>query len=324
MSFKATAPGSLMLLGEYAVLEGGYALVAAVNRCMSVVLKPREDTLITIKSDLGYYECDRANIEVNAPFQFVLSILKKYKKSLPSGCDLSIESEFSDQIGLASSAAVTVATLTALHAWLNDWITNEELIYEAREIVREVQGVGSGADVVACVLGGVVGYCAEPFEVEEFSYTHPLTVVYSGRKTKTKDAIHFVEDRFSTDPDLYEQIKEAINECAQAGMQAVRNNNHAELGMAMNDQQELMEELGVNTPMLKEIIDNLKEDPAILGAKISGSGLGDCVVGLGVTSISSFTNAYLDEKRMGDDNEIHSYKLPDLQIASRGVRCEEI
>ena len=47
-----------------------------------------------------------------------------------------------------------------------------------------------------------------------------------------------------------------------------------------------MEKLGLNTPEIDEIIRLMKSDPNINGVKISGSGLGDCVIGLGIPSIS--------------------------------------
>lgn len=282
---KASAPGSLMLLGEYAVLEGGSALVAAVNHRMSVSLVPRGDTKINISSQLGELQFELACIEVQPPFQFVTAALKKYQSRLPSGCDITIKSEFSDKIGFASSAAVTVAMVSVLHDWLGLSITKQELILEAREIVREVQGMGSGADVAACVLGGVVAYCAEPFYAERLDYNHPISVVYSGSKTKTVDAIRHVNANFSQQPDVLQTIKKEINACAQSGINAARENNHVELGKIMNAQQEWMEKLTVNTESLNKIIMNMRSDANILGAKISGSGLGDCAVGLGSSSL---------------------------------------
>ena len=49
----------------------------------------------------------------------------------------------------------------------------------------------------------------------------------------------------------------------------------------MNINQGLMDSLGVNNSRLAELVYELREDPNIQGSKISGSGLGDCVVGLG-------------------------------------------
>ena len=49
----------------------------------------------------------------------------------------------------------------------------------------------------------------------------------------------------------------------------------------MNQNHTLMEALGVNDENLDRIVSALREEPNILGAKTSGSGLGDCAVGLG-------------------------------------------
>jgi mevalonate kinase len=148
MLFKSSAPGSLMLLGEYAVLHRKQALVCAINKRITVTLAPRSDTQIEIISPtLGHLVTRISHLTVNPPFQFVLAVLKKYQKRLKTGCDITIESEFSDTVGLASSAAVTVALLSALTTWLKVSLSPQELIREARDIVQSVQRLGSGADV---------------------------------------------------------------------------------------------------------------------------------------------------------------------------------
>ena len=308
--YKASAPGSLMLLGEYAVLFGGYSLVCAIDKRMTVILMPREDSIITISSALGHHQTDISSIEIGAPFQFVLATLKKFADQLPSGCDIVIQSEFSDQVGFASSAAVTVALIKAIYEWLGVACAPAFLIRTARKIIREVQGIGSGADVAACVLGGVVAYRAEPFLAEKIAYSYPLRVIYSGSKTKTVDAIAFVNNKFSDQPDELQSILKKINECARMGMIAARSGNHATLGKMMNEQQIQMQALGVSTDIINKIIAELTEYPDILGAKISGSGLGDCVIGLGSDTTSCLFRAPMSSISLS------------CKIDTRGVYCE--
>ncbi len=303
MLIKASAPGSLMLLGEYAVLQGGQALVCAVEKRIYVSLKPRVDDQIKLISDLGELTIPLSQLEIIPPFQFVLATLKKYRKLIKQGCNITIQSEFSDKIGLASSAAVTVAVLAALTAWLELSYSPLQLIREARHIVQSVQGVGSGADVAACVLGGMVAYRKNPFIAERIECFHPLTLVYSGSKTPTVIAINQVNKYFSSKSILFKQLLRAITICAQQGIAAVKAENFTELGHLMTIQQGLMTALSVNTPHLQAIIEKLMIEPEILGAKISGSGLGDCVVGLGTAK----------------DIE----QIP-IAIATQGVRCEKI
>lgn len=310
MLVKASAPGSLMMLGEYAVLQNKNALVCAVDKRISVFVSSRTDTEISVSSRLGKFSCDLSQIVVQPPFQFVFSAIKRFQSFFKKGCDVTIESEFSSQIGFSSSAAVTVATIAALTKWFGIEMSDMELIREARAIVQQVQGLGSGADVAACVLGGVVAYRMEPFFAERLPNVFPITVAYSGAKTPTAEAVRRVNDYFSKHPQLFQQICQAIDTCAERGIQCVRENNWLELGRLMNIQQGLMDALGVNTIALNDIVEKLRQRSNILGAKISGSGLGDCVIALGTI------------------NEPLVFDHPDIQIlstsiATRGVECEQ-
>lgn len=307
MWFKASAPGSLMLLGEYAVLENKHALVCAVDRRMTVTLTPREDNSITIKSALGEFTTSLANIEIVSPFQFVLTALRHFHKKMPSGCDIQIEAEFSDQIGFASSAAVTVSLVSALAAWLTLSFSPLELLKVCRKIVREVQGIGSGADVAACIFGGIVFYRPQPLLVEKLPGTYPLVAMYSGSKTPTAVAIKQVQQTFAENLPIFQSLCQAINTCVLEARQAISEKQWLELGNIMNIQQGLMEALGVNTPELQEIIYTLRRQPDMFGAKISGSGLGDCAIGLGTLSPD-----FLQDPR----------HIP-IKITDQGVLCEK-
>ena len=72
-TIRVSAPGNLMLMGEHAVLRGKPALVAAVNERLSVDVFPRDDELVRIESDLGFYCKPYYDLRIEAPFQFILS-----------------------------------------------------------------------------------------------------------------------------------------------------------------------------------------------------------------------------------------------------------
>jgi mevalonate kinase len=310
MSFKASAPGSLMLLGEYAVLHGKHAVVCAVDRRITVTLVPRTDKQIIITSNVGNLITTITDLTIAPPFQFVIATLKKFQRQLPSGCEITIAAEFSDQVGLGSSAAVTTALFAALTAWLAISLSITDMIKQVRAIIRGVQGIGSGADVAACVLGGVVVYKAAPFYTEKLAGNLPLTAAYAGYKTPTVQAVLQVKEVFAHHRGIFQKLCQAIDECALQGIAAIKAENWQVLGTIMNMQQGLMESLGVNTPELAEAITALRSHPDILGAKISGSGLGDCVIGLGVAHNLSFNNNKL--------------ALIPVQMSTQGVRCEKI
>lgn len=312
-SFEASAPGSLMLLGEHAVLYGKTALVAALDKRINVRLTPREDNQIHIHSDLGTYQTDLVNFTQAKPFHFVLGAIKQHLSKLKQGFNLEINSEFSAEVGFGSSAAVTVATLAALVSWLNIRLSARDMVKQARTVIRAIQGVGSGADVAASVHGGLIAYQAQPLFIEKFTATVPLTVLFCGFKTPTVDVIQKVQEKYAHYPHLFRQMMNAIGQCVLDAVRFVQKQEWHKVGEIMTIQQGLLASLGVSMPILHNLVERLNEQPDIWGAKISGSGMGDCVVGIGTTD------------QIGDCLSLSPgvTHLP-VAISAQGVKCEKI
>lgn len=318
MQLNASAPGSLMLLGEYGVLYGKHALVCAVDKRISIIFSQRQDDYVEIEADgFGKYATSISQLTIEKPFDFVLGVLKYYQGRLKQGCTIHITSDFSSQIGLGSSAAVTVAMMAALLTSLNIRTSPLDLLRQSRQVIRQIQGVGSGADVAASVYGGIVNYQAHPLMAEKLSVIYPLTVMYSGFKTPTVEAISKVQRLFFAYPHLFRELSNTIGQCAVEGHHAVRREDWKSLGQIMSVQQGMMESLGVSTPLLRHLVDDLYRDKNILGAKISGAGLGDCVIGLGEASV--------DYQYEGVNHDAGSpVKRILLAMTSQGVQCEKI
>lgn len=275
-----------MLLGEYAVLYNKPAVVLAIDKRITVTLVPRTDGELYIDSP-GYasWSGSLTDLTITPPFNFVTACVIELRGYLRSGCEIYITSEFSAQFGLGSSAAVTAATLGALVAWCQLDYSRTQLIKIARKIIRLVQGgVGSGADIAASVMGGIIYYTSHPLKVERCSGINalPLTVVYSGTKAATPNAIKMVQDYFADNRDILRALLHTIKLCAVNGYNALKQENYVLFGKLMNVQQGLLESLGVSTPALTNLLAQLRSCPDVLGAKISGAGFGDCVIGLGV------------------------------------------
>jgi mevalonate kinase len=313
-AIRASAPGSLMLLGEHAVLHGRRALVCAINKRITVLLSQINKPVLRIVSDLGTYEAPLGELTDHPDFRFVLDAVKQYP--LEQGIELKIESEFSSDIGFGSSAAVTVATHAALmksgsfgelappgRAPSPTEPFQMELFKRSLATIHRVQGRGSGADVAASVFGGVVAYRAEPLEIKPLKQTFPLTAVYSGSKMKTAEVIALVELARAANPEKYERIFDGMDASvgevlSSFGGTAASPSAGTEagapplqvLGEMLVCNQKLMEEMGLCNAALAEIIESFQA----LGtpAKISGSGLGDCAIGLGRFPLSGKFPAY--------------------------------
>lgn len=272
-----------MLLGEHAVLHGRRALVAAVNQRLTVKLTARHDRQLEIRSALGTHTTSLDDPETHPKFQFILAAAAAVP-IVSSGLTIEVSSEFSDQIGFGSSAAVTVATVAALRRFDGLPTDPRTLLEASRAIIRSVQGRGSGADVAASVYGGLVLYRADPLEVTPISSVHPLTAVYSGSKLPTPEVIRIVEEKRARHPEHFDTLYDLMDRCSFEAAEAARLGDWAAVGERLDIGQGIMESMELSNAALDAIIRALREDPGIQGAKISGSGLGDCAIGLGRVS----------------------------------------
>ena len=105
-----------------------------------------------------------------------------------------------------------------------------------------------------------------------------------GYKTTTPVVLKKVEQLRSSSTAVYDQIYALMGQVTTEAESAVLAQNWVKLGALMNNYQGLMDALGVSDLAISDLIYRLRASDNILGAKISGSGLGDCVLALGTDS----------------------------------------
>jgi mevalonate kinase len=108
-----------------------------------------------------------------------------------------------------------------------------------------------------------------------------MTLVFSGHKTPTPDVIRLVDTLRGMHPDLVESLFDAADAVAAGVAGALDAGCLEKAGALMNAGQGIMEALGLSDPAMSAIVRALRAHDGIRGAKISGSGLGDCVLGVG-------------------------------------------
>lgn len=286
--FKVSVPGSLMLFGEHAVLYGKTAIVAAIDARLHIEIAFNNLEKINIYSSIGTINLnihDLNNINTNIiNWEFVLSSIKSFniKYSIKKGFDLIItNSNLKISSGFGSSAAVVVGVLASLNLCFAIKQSNQELFVQALDIVHEVQnGLGSGADVAASIYGGIVSvknYAVQKLLTANFD----LTAVYCGYKTKTADVINIINQKINQYPELYNYIFDSYNTCSKLALLAIQNQDLYTLGKLMDIAHGLMSGMGVVDNILDQLAVSLRAQNNIYGAKVSGAGLGDCVIGLG-------------------------------------------
>lgn len=159
------APGKLFVIGEYAVLEGGDAVVAAVNRGVRCRIESG-DALRTPGDDTRFVAPSLTAVDAPA---------RSYVFEAWNPLD------FPHKVGLGSSAAACVAAVGAGRLAAGQRPTEQDLEV-AVHIHRGVQGSGSGRDVMASFYGGLSRFShAERSELAPL----PVSIIHSGQPAAT-------------------------------------------------------------------------------------------------------------------------------------------
>lgn len=226
-----SAPGKLFLLGEYAVLEGAPALLAAVDARVAVTVgdatdgcwhlavpglaTPRLATprLAIERLTLGPNgvipdDTDDRTTEALRVFDAVRSCVADVGV-LPDALDVTIDSTaFSlggRKLGLGSSAAVAVALTSALGIAHGLGLDSSALFALAATAHRHAQrGAGSGGDVAASVYGGLLSYTTGTTP-ESLGWPEGLVAlaVVTGDGASTTDLMSRVGAYARRDPSAY-------------------------------------------------------------------------------------------------------------------------
>ncbi|OGK16241.1 mevalonate kinase [Candidatus Roizmanbacteria bacterium RIFCSPHIGHO2_01_FULL_39_12c] len=272
MKIKVSAPGKLMLLGEHAVVYGHPCIVTAVDKRLYVeaeVIDSDEDEIIAPQ-----VKESRFVLETITLFKQKYQIKKRVK--------IRTKGDFSHNVGLGSSSAVTVATFKALSEIFNKKLSLRQIFELSYEVTLKIQGVGSGFDIAAATFGGVLyftkgGKVIESLEIKSL----PLVVGYSGVKADTPLIVRNLKLKMQNEK-LKVKIEKnfvLINKLVKSAKKALVNKNWKELGGLMTEDHELLIRLGVSTEKLNIMVKAALVTGAY-GAKLSGAGGGDCMIAL--------------------------------------------
>lgn len=150
------APGKLVVLGEYAVLDGAPALVAAVNHGVRCEVLPG------------------GGHQTPGDDRFVREALKGAPRALYRFTDWNpVSLPHGHKAGFGGSAAATVAACLA-------GFGPEGLLQRAQAVHHAVQGSGSGIDVWASVHGGLRRWPSAQEQPPAL-----LSAIYSGQSAST-------------------------------------------------------------------------------------------------------------------------------------------
>ena len=250
----ASAPGKLVLLGEYAVLEGAPALVLAVDRRACVTLAPAKGDAWEIVSPTLQLQArlqlrggdakwiDKAPVEL----AWIATLLARFPQAQRlQPCRIALDSEafFLDhegaraKLGLGSSAALTVALLGALHAHANLPPPTLDAAIEAHRAIQH--GRGSGIDVAASLIGGLSRFQLDSDAVRTEPTKLPEGLhwrcVYSGRPASTGAMLAAVAAWRERESTAFAQHTHELATISSRGIDAVIANDAAAFLSSFHD-----------------------------------------------------------------------------------------
>ena len=188
-----------------------------------------------------------------------------------------INSQIPSSSGLGSSAAVTVATLSAINDEFGKNKTREEIANMAFEIEKTVQkGRASPTDTTVSTYGGIVLITGNSRRRLPPQNMH-LVVGDSLISHSTAKMVEQVSDLKKKHPQIVDSVLAAIESVSLAAIHHL--DDPKELGHYMNMNHSLLEALGVGHPQLSRLVLAARSAGAY-GAKITGAGGGGCMVAL--------------------------------------------
>lgn len=284
-AITASAPGKVILFGEHAVVYGQPAIAVPVNevRAQAIIspLIQGPAGAIRIEAPAVGLSSAFADLAEDHPLAVALALtLQALNVEKPPAFKLRIVSSIPVAAGLGSGAAVSVAVVRAVSAFLGQPLPDEQVSAIAFEVEKLHHGAPSGIDnsVVTYKLP-VYFVKSQPLETLKVAYPFTLVIGDTGVASPTREAVADVRRGWEADTDCYEALFAKIGELAQSARRAIEGGDPASLGPMMNENHALLQELAVSSAELDALVAAAREAGA-LGVKLSGGGRGGNMVAL--------------------------------------------
>lgn len=349
---STSAPGKILLVGGYSVLEKpNISFVCAVNARVHAYLTKRNDEKVFIEMPQFKIkkETNELDEEEKKCARFVLSAIDavqayfKYKKKKLSGFEIKTISDAafsvnSGKSGIGSSAAVTVAVISALLTTKNLG-KNSELVHKLSQYAHAIaQGkIGSGFDIASAVYGTIKYVRYSPskidardiskidsdwdYEIEKTEWPKNFHIVvgnFIGKSTSTGEIVKKVMEFKKAKPAEYFAL---IKELNSENEKAIANIGHLEkFKEHFNNGRILTKKLGefagaeIESWKNTKLIERLMQDGAYV-AKLPGAGGGDsiCIICL------SKNDGENVKEILG---KLENIQILDIKIENNGYRVE--
>lgn len=316
---RTSAPGKVVVAGEYAVLLGAPAIAMAINRRATCSLRIADKGEWSIRSRPSFWDADLslAELKHSETKDLVLSVLHRIGKTvkLPSHAELSVDTKtlfhFGKKMGLGSSAA----SLVSLYVAVCTLCEMEYSLDGALGLHDEVYKSGSGIDIATSCAGGVVRFQNRHVKSINLPPGIETRILYVGTSTTTSDKVRLFQDWLAAQP---ESTADRINSASEGVVNSVgRATDFLDALRYFVEIQEFIDSgsrIGIWGPQHRAMKSLANREGVLY--KPSGAGGGD--IGLAMCTDSEALD------RLVESAEKMGLKEIDAEVEDAGVRVESV
>lgn len=274
------AHSKIILMGEHAVVYDFPAIAlpfSAVQVHAEVASTQEDRSQLDCQYFVGALDDAPALLD---NIKKAVSLTMESFKLVPVPLSIKVHSTIPQERGMGSSAAVSVAIVRAICDFYEMPLEDYQLhiiVNQAEVIAHEST---SGLDTLVTSTSSPVIYRKSqqprPFKLKLDAY---LIVADSGQAGQTRQAVNQVRLLKAKKPQFVHQMMAAIGNFVQEAHDAIITEDISLLGRLMTYNHYYLNQLGVSNPTLDRIINAAWLEGA-LGAKLTGGGLGGCVIAL--------------------------------------------
>ena len=256
------AHSKIILIGEHAVVYGYPAI--------SLPLLEVEVTCRVVPAATPWrlFEEDTLSMAVYASLEY-LNIKDAYIR-----CQ--IDSAIPEKRGMGSSAAISIAAIRAVFDYFEAELPRDvlEILVNRAEMIAHMNP--SGLDAKTCLSDQPIRFIKNVgFEELAMDLSAYLVIADTGVYGHTREAIQVVESKGKEAlPFLY-----ALGELTQQAEEAIKARDAVMLGEILTKAHGNLKEIGVSSLEADALVETALHHGA-LGAKMSGGGLGGCIIAL--------------------------------------------
>ena len=256
------AHSKIILIGEHAVVYG-YPAISLPLLEVEVTCK-----VVPAESPWRLYEEDTLSMAVYASLEYL---------DIKESCiRCEIDSAIPEKRGMGSSAAISIAAIRAVFDYYQAELPHDvlEILVNRAEMIAHMNP--SGLDAKTCLSDQPIRFIKNVgFTELEMNLSAYLVIADTGVYGHTREAIQVVQSKGKDAlPFLH-----ALGELTQQAEDAIRQKDAEELGQILSQAHLHLKEIGVSSPEADSLVETALSHGA-LGAKMSGGGLGGCIIAL--------------------------------------------